>query len=61
MTPKNKHVHVSRVKKYCGLLDGEKIPEEVLVLDDCRTAKYEVIDELLDTKKKRANIWILFQ
>lgn len=48
---KRDKVHVSRLKRYCGLLDGAEDLNAVLDLADRRNAKYEVVDRIVHIEK----------
>lgn len=49
------------MKKYCGRLDGAEVPTEVLDLADRTTAKYEVVERIVDISKNHEGLWLRLQ
>lgn len=61
VTQKRDTVHVACIKKYCGNLDGTNIPEAVLDLVDRTTAKYGVVESIVDIVKNDQGLWLCLQ
>lgn len=61
VTHKLETVHVTRIKKYCGQLDGQIVPSEVLDLADRSAAKYEVVEKIVDIAENDEGIWLRLQ
>lgn len=61
LTQKRKTIHATRIKKYCGKLDGTSVPEEVLDLANRTFAKYEVVESTVDIEKNEEGLWLRLQ
>lgn len=61
ITQKIENVHVARLKRYCGALDGAEVPAEVLDLADCTTARYQVVSKILDIQEIEGKFWLCLQ
>lgn len=61
LTQKRETIHATRMKKYCGKLDGGEVPDEVLDLADRTAAKYEVVESIVDIQMNDDGIWLRLQ
>lgn len=53
-------LHASHLKKYNALLDCEEVPGEVLYLASRTSAKYEVVEQIIDIAKNGYGSWLQF-
>lgn len=58
ITQKSKNIHVARLNRYCGTLNGTEVPADVLDLADLTIAKYRVVAEILDIQKHEGKLWL---
>lgn len=61
ISQKREKVNVARLKRYCGLLDGGGVPNEVLSLANRSNAKYEVVARIVDIEKNYEGFWVQVQ
>lgn len=61
ISQKEETIHVTRIRKYCGLLNGNEVPREVLDLANRTAAKYEIVENIVDIAQNEEDIWIHVQ
>lgn len=54
-------MHITHIRKYCGLTDGETVSKDVLDLSDRTAANYEVAEKLVDIDQKNGEMWLRVQ